>query len=136
MAGASEGPHIPAVLVEVQCFEQRAGLLILVRSEPLAIGRGITPPLKGGAGGGRPPAHPPVLADAGLDALPASSLPLELELVVPLLPLLLLLLPPPLLLPLGLVVLLPLRLLLLPPLLLLLLSPPPPPPLLLLLLFL
>ena len=80
-----------------------------VRSEPLAIGRGITPPLKGGAGGGRPPAHPPVLADAGLDALPAASLPLEL--VVPLLPLLLLLLLPPLLLPLGLVVLLPLRLL-------------------------
>ena len=50
--------------------------MILVRSEPLAIGRGITPPLKGGAGGGRPPAHPPVLdLIAGLDAPPAASLP-------------------------------------------------------------
>ena len=64
-----------------------------VRSEPLAIGRGITPPLKGGAGGGRPPAHPPVLAlIAGLDALPAASLPLKLAVPLPLLP------PPPLLL--------------------------------------
>ena len=64
-----------------------------VRSEPLAIGRGITPPLKGGAGGGRPPAHPPVLdLIAGLDAPPAASLPLQpLELAVLLLPPLLLL---------------------------------------------